>query len=54
MNIVDLIETADTPLQDWLDERVLDLPDPLLDFLLVGMYVCDRAGFHRPLQSRRG
>jgi PAS domain S-box-containing protein len=28
-----------------LDERVLDLPDRLLDLLPVGVYVCDQAGF---------
>ena len=28
----------------FLDERVLDLPDRLLDLLPVGVYVCDRAG----------
>ena len=27
-----------------LDERVLDLPDRLLDLLPVGVYVCDQAG----------
>src|SRR5450631_53665 len=27
-----------------LDERVLDVPDQLLDLLPVGVYVCDRAG----------
>jgi len=30
--------------QTLLDERVLDLPDRLLDLLPVGVYVCDRAG----------
>jgi PAS domain S-box-containing protein len=33
-----------TPLPVLLDERVLDLPDHLLDLLPVGVYVCDRAG----------
>jgi PAS domain S-box-containing protein len=28
-----------------LDERMLDVPDYLLDLLPVGVYVCDRAGF---------
>ena len=32
------------PLQALLDERVLDLPDHLLDLLPVGVYVCDRDG----------
>ena len=32
------------PLQALLDERVLDVPDHLLDLLPVGVYVCDRAG----------
>jgi PAS domain S-box-containing protein len=32
------------PLQVLLDERVLDVPDHLLDLLPVGVYVCDRAG----------
>jgi PAS domain S-box-containing protein len=32
------------PLQVLLDERVLDVPDQLLDLLPVGVYVCDRAG----------
>jgi PAS domain S-box-containing protein len=31
-------------LQALLDERVLDLPDRLLDLLPVGVYVCDQAG----------
>src|ERR1700682_3559127 len=31
-------------LQAFLDERILDLPDRLLDLLPVGVYVCDRAG----------
>lgn len=31
-------------LQDFLDERILDLPDHLLDLLPIGVYVCDRAG----------
>jgi len=34
-----------TPLQDFLDERILNLPDRLLNLLPVGVYVCDRAGF---------
>src|SRR5258708_4946549 len=33
-----------TPLEELLDETVLDLPDRLLDLLPVGIYVCDRAG----------
>jgi PAS domain S-box-containing protein len=33
-----------TPLQVLLDERVLDLPDRLLDLLPVGVYVCDQDG----------
>jgi PAS domain S-box-containing protein len=33
-----------TQLQDFLDERILDLPDRLLDLLPIGVYVCDRAG----------
>ena len=32
------------PLQAELDERVLELPDRLLDLLPAGIYVCDRAG----------
>jgi PAS domain S-box-containing protein len=36
--------TASPPLQVLLDERVLDVPDHLLDLLPVGVYVCDRAG----------
>jgi PAS domain S-box-containing protein len=35
---------ASSHLQDFLDERVLDLPDRLLNLLPVGLYVCDRAG----------
>jgi len=31
-------------LQAFLDERILELPDRLLDLLPVGVYVCDRAG----------
>ena len=42
-SLVDQIESA-TPLQALLDERVLNLPDRLLDLLPVGVYVCDRAG----------
>jgi PAS domain S-box-containing protein len=41
--LVDQIESA-TQLQALLDERLLDLPDRLLDLLPVGVYVCDRAG----------
>jgi PAS domain-containing protein len=33
-----------TPLQALLDERILNLPDRLLDLLPVGVYVCDPAG----------
>jgi PAS domain S-box-containing protein len=33
-----------TPFGVLLDERVLDLPDRLLDLLPVGVYVCDQAG----------
>ena len=33
-----------TPLPVLLDERVLDLPDQLLDLLPVGVYVCDQGG----------
>jgi PAS domain S-box-containing protein len=36
---------ASPPLQILLDERVLDVPDHLLDLLPVGVYVCDQAGF---------
>jgi PAS domain S-box-containing protein len=42
-SLFDQIESA-TPLQALLDERVLNLPDRLLDILPVGVYVCDRAG----------
>jgi PAS domain-containing protein len=38
------IRTALRPLQVLLDERILDVPDHLLDLLPVGVYVCDRAG----------
>jgi PAS domain S-box-containing protein len=38
------IRKAMLPLQALLDERVLDVPDHLLDILPVGVYVCDRAG----------
>src|SRR6195256_6683104 len=38
------MKTASAPLQVLLDERVLDVPDQLLDLLPVGVYVCDRAG----------
>jgi PAS domain S-box-containing protein len=33
-----------SPLQDFLDERILNLPDRLLNLLPVGVYVCDRDG----------
>src|SRR5580704_17673616 len=42
-SLFDQNESA-TPLQALLDERILDLPDRLLDILPVGVYVCDRAG----------
>ncbi len=42
-SLVDQIESA-TPLQSLLDERVLNLPDRLLDLLPVGVYVCDQDG----------
>jgi PAS domain S-box-containing protein len=32
------------PLSGLLDERVLDVPNHLLDLLPIGVYVCDRAG----------
>jgi hypothetical protein len=38
------LRTAIRPLPVLLDERVLDLPDHLLDLLPVGVYVCDQAG----------
>ncbi len=40
-SLVDQIESA-TPVQALLDERVLKLPDRLLDVLPVGVYVCDQ------------
>jgi PAS domain S-box-containing protein len=43
MTLMDRTDTA-APLQAFLDERVLDLPDRLLDLLPVGVYVCDLAG----------
>lgn len=42
-SLVDLMESA-PPWPVLLDERVLDLPDQLLDLLPVGVYVCDQAG----------
>jgi PAS domain S-box-containing protein len=41
-----LAAESDTPtsIQAFLDHRVLDLPDRLLDLLPVGVYVCDRDG----------
>ena len=41
--LVDQMEST-TPLQVLLDERVLNVPDHLLDLLPVGVCVCDRAG----------
>ena len=38
------LRDASPQLQALLDERVLDLPDRLLDLLPVGVYVCDQAG----------
>jgi PAS domain S-box-containing protein len=38
------IEAALPPLQVLLDERLLDVPEHLLDLLPVGVYVCDRTG----------
>jgi PAS domain S-box-containing protein len=43
MSLIDKTDDA-TPFQAFLDERVLDLPDRLLDLLPVGVYVCDLAG----------
>jgi len=40
---VDQVEYT-SPFPVLLDERVLDLPDRLLDLLPVGVYVCDQAG----------
>ena len=42
-SFADQMEFA-TPLPVLLDERVLDLPDQLLDLLPVGVYVCDHCG----------
>ena len=38
------LRDAAPQLQALLDERILDLPDRLLDLLPVGVYVCDQAG----------
>ena len=35
---------SSAPVQVFLDERILDLPDRLLDLLPIGVYVCDRDG----------
>ena len=43
MTLIDQTDAA-VPFQDFLDERVLDLPDRLLDLLPVGVYVCDLDG----------
>jgi PAS domain S-box-containing protein len=43
MTLIDETDPA-IPFQAFLDERVLDLPDRLLDLLPVGVYVCDLAG----------
>jgi PAS domain-containing protein len=32
------------PIHAFLDRRILDLPDRLLDLLPIGVYVCDRDG----------
>src|SRR5260221_5742557 len=42
-SFVDQMESA-IPLPVLLDERVLDLPDRLLDLLPVAVYVCDQDG----------
>jgi PAS domain S-box-containing protein len=42
-SFVDRMEST-TPWPVLLDERVLDIPDRLLDLLPVGVYVCDQAG----------
>jgi PAS domain S-box-containing protein len=42
-SLVDQVE-AGSAFPVLLDERVLDLPDRLLDLLPVGVYVCDQAG----------
>src|SRR5258708_12398492 len=42
-SFVDQMESA-TPLPVLLDERVLNLPDRLLDLLPVGVCVCDQDG----------
>ena len=41
--VIDQMESV-APLAVLLDERVLDLPDTLLDLLPVSVYVCDQAG----------
>ena len=41
--IVDRIE-AEVSLENYLDQRILDLPDRLLDLLPIGVCVCDRSG----------
>jgi PAS domain S-box-containing protein len=43
MTLIDETDPA-IPFQAFLDERVLELPDRLLDLLPVGVYVCDLAG----------
>jgi PAS domain S-box-containing protein len=43
-SFVDRIKAAGTPIQAFLDARIQDLPDRLLDLLPVGVYICDRAG----------
>jgi PAS domain S-box-containing protein len=42
--LIDRSEST-TPWPVLLDERVLDIPDHLLDLLPIGVYVCDQAGF---------
>ena len=44
--MTNLAAQSDSPtsIQTFLDHRVLDLPDRLLDLLPVGVYVCDRDG----------
>jgi PAS domain-containing protein len=43
MNLLAQSESL-SPIQAFLDRRILDLPDRLLDLLPVGVYVCDRDG----------
>ena len=43
---------SSAPIEFFLDQRIFDLPNRLLDLLPIGVYVCDQDGSDRPIQPR--